>query len=644
MNSDDRELGMHVAITRRDFVKAVAVGSGAALLTRSAAILGKSTNASPQTPNLAADFNGFTGVGDYQRSNGNTWDVVQTAHKMRDGGFATLEDVEDTGETYDVVIVGGGFAGMGAAHHMMQLTDGKKSCLVLENHPLWGGEAKRNEFLVDGVRLMGPQGSNDFSVPRAGTIAGEVWSDLGLPREFAYSELAAGSKALSFSKTNFDHQLWLDNFESHGFWFPEVKRWVTNPWGHDLAGVPWPDEIKRDFLRWRKGTERYYSGPAGADYDRYLDSMTYEHYLTRVMGLRSEVARYTDPILAASGGLGSDVTSAYLAAQFLMPGFQGMNPDRFFQTNHRLDSDTHGQRFPGGNDAIMRALLKRLVPSAIRGSTDFADIHNGAVQFDQLDRPGQSTRIRLAAMAVDVRHTGPRGAAEGVDATYALGGRLHRVHARAVVVCSGSWTAKHIVRELPAQHLQALQQFYRSPMLVLNVALSNWRPLYKLGYTAASWRGGFGFTFNLAPPMRIGKLDAILDPDRPAVITFYVPVTKVGRPIQEQGPAARAEVLSKPYREYEYLVRAQLTEMLGPHGFDPRRDIRGIILNRWGHAYVDPYPGFFFGKDGKPAPSEVVRQPFGRISFGHSELRGHQFWNGGLEEGRRALEQALQHI
>jgi spermidine dehydrogenase len=42
-------------------------------------------------------------------------------------------------------------------------------------------------------------------------------------------------------------------------------------------------------------------------------------------------------------------------------------------------------------------------------------------------------------------------------------------------------------------------------------------------------------------------------------------------------------------------------------GFDAKRDIAGIILNRWGHAYLSPQPGFFFGKNGQPAPGEVIR-------------------------------------
>ncbi len=80
---------------------------------------------------------------------------------------------------------------------------------------------------------------------------------------------------------------------------------------------------------------------------------------------------------------------------------------------------------------------------------------------------------------------------------------------------------------------------------------------------------------------------------------------------------------------------------LGDAGFDPANDIAGIILNRWGHAYVNPGPGFMFGRNGAPAPPDVIREPFGRIAIGHSELRGHQNWTGAAGEGRRAVEALL---
>ena len=77
----------------------------------------------------------------------------------------------------------------------------------------------------------------------------------------------------------------------------------------------------------------------------------------------------------------------------------------------------------------------------------------------------------------------------------------------------------------------------------------------------------------------------------------------------------------------------QFTKMFSPYGFDAKRDIAGIVSNRWGHAYVVSPPGFYFGKHGDPAPSDVIREPFGRIAFGHSELTGAQLWTTAAEEG-----------
>jgi hypothetical protein len=48
--------------------------------------------------------------------------------------------------------------------------------------------------------------------------------------------------------------------------------------------------------------------------------------------------------------------------------------------------------------------------------------------------------------------------------------------------------------------------------------------------------------------------------------------------------------------------------MVGDYGFDANRDIAGIITNRWGHAYITPQPGFYFGKDGNPAPRDSRNQ------------------------------------
>jgi len=76
-------------------------------------------------------------------------------------------------------------------------------------------------------------------------------------------------------------------------------------------------------------------------------------------------------------------------------------------------------------------------------------------------------------------------------------------------------------------------------------------------------------------------------------------------------------------------------------GMDPKRDIAGIVLNRWGHAYCNAGPGFYTPKDGKPTPSDLLRTPLGNLTFGHSELNGNQHWTIAAEEGHRAAQQVV---
>ena len=108
------DLTLSKSISRRDFVNGTLVGFGTALVSSS-------------LPTLAADkkplglFNdawtGFGGVGDYANSNGNVASVREAAHLIRDGLTpALMNDVEDTDEDYDMVIIGGGFSGLGAAY------------------------------------------------------------------------------------------------------------------------------------------------------------------------------------------------------------------------------------------------------------------------------------------------------------------------------------------------------------------------------------------------------------------------------------------------------------------------------------------------------------------------------------------------
>jgi len=87
-----------------------------------------------------------------------------------------------------------------------------------------------------------------------------------------------------------------------------------------------------------------------------------------------------------------------------------------------------------------------------------------------------------------------------------------------------------------------------------------------------------------------------------------------------------------------------MNAMFSSHGFKAERDIAGIVLNRWGHAYISPQPGFHFGLDGKAAPRDIVKAGFGRIQFGHSELSGYMSHTRALDEGARAATAAMKML
>ncbi|MEP7346470.1 MAG: NAD(P)/FAD-dependent oxidoreductase, partial [Gemmatimonadaceae bacterium] len=163
-----------------------------------------------------------------------------------------------------------------------------------------------------------------------------------------------------------------------------------------------------------------------------------------------------------------------------------------------------------------------------------------------------------------------------------------------------------------------------------------------LGITAASYRDEFGFSCNIRQSMVVGDYRPPLDPDRPAVLTFYVSFERpggTGGTIREQAVTARTALLASTYRDFEKRIRGQLVRLFGRAGFDPRNDIGGIVLNRWGHAFVCPAPGFYYGRNGKPAAPDVLRQAVGRVAFANSELHGHQNWRDATAEGKRAVEQ-----
>ena len=166
----DRSLGMDADITRRDFLNGVGVAVGASL----APSIG--TTAHPG----AQDMPGYYPPA-LQGMRGSHPGSFEVAHMARDG---SSWDGEDTGETFDLVVVGAGISGLAAAWYYRQMAGNDAKILILDNHDDFGGHAKRNEWVIDGDTVIGYGGTMFIEAPADYPAkAKQLLKDLGIRAE-----------------------------------------------------------------------------------------------------------------------------------------------------------------------------------------------------------------------------------------------------------------------------------------------------------------------------------------------------------------------------------------------------------------------------------------------------------------------------
>jgi spermidine dehydrogenase len=647
--TQDRALGMDARISRRDFLNASLLASGGALLTGAAphalfAAHAQPTSATPATSSTStapalsrAAFDGYGGIGDYAHANGNTFDVIAEGHKIRDHVYDRIppRDIHDAG-TFDCVVVGGGISGLASALFFQREAGAGRTCLVLEDHAIFGGLARANEFLVDGQRVIGNQASAMFFPPLPDTFFAEFYPSIGIDLgPFTYQTWTGRDPEIPIGRTPY-----FDGGRTSAFYFgPRFGQpagvLVTDPWGTRLTGAPITEQVRAELLRMADTTgvrERSTPKQHGDALSRRLDRITLEQHLMEEYGISRETVRtFLSPVSGGGSGIGADALSAYAdyAADTLLPWDYAKGP----------------QMFPGGNAGVARHIVKVLIPDAFPGANTRENVAHASVRTQTLDRAGQPTRIRTGCTVISVQHDGPPDSASRVAIIYSDKGKLYRVHARAVIMAGGSWTSKYVVTDLPATHRDAYAQFHRSPCLLANVAVRQWRFLYDHGLHECRWFEGIGNYLAVRRTASFGPVPPTISPDSPVVLTLKILFSYPDEPLPAQVSRGRAELLSTPFRDYERRIREQLTAMFGRFGFDARRDIAGIILNRWGHAYLSAQPGFFFGGEGKPAPGEVLRnQPVGRIAFANSDLTGIMDHRTSILEAKRAVTQVVPRL
>src|SRR6266436_3089932 len=153
-----RRLGMGGPITRRDFIDGIAVTAAVAASAPVLAAIdpGEASTAPQDRPDYYPPA--LTGL------RGSHPGSFEAAHALRDG--ASIPAAADTGESYDLVVVGGGISGLAAAHFFQARAGGRSRILILDNHDDFGGHAKRNEFALGGRLQLLNGGTLEIDSPR----------------------------------------------------------------------------------------------------------------------------------------------------------------------------------------------------------------------------------------------------------------------------------------------------------------------------------------------------------------------------------------------------------------------------------------------------------------------------------------------
>jgi spermidine dehydrogenase len=640
----DRELGMSRKITRRDFLNGVAVTAGAA------ALMPWDLAAAGEAPKKSSIYYPPAKTG----LRGSHPGAFEAAHSLRDGTFwESAGKPIDTGETYDLIVVGGGISGLAAAHFHRKAAGERARILILDNHDDFGGHAKRNEFHVNNAFRLGFGGTFSIESPAPySSVAKGVIEELGIdvPSFSKYFDKnlyrSRGLRPkIFFDKETFGaDKLVINPSPRGGNESEDSSRLSQDLLKQFLAEAPLADQAKHDLQRLFEEKKDYLPGLTSDEKKAKLARISYANFLKDVAGVHGDIVKLYQTLPHGLFGVGIDAVSAQDAWGLDLPGFDGMNLDPTPGKGMNRDAIPNEEaekyffHFPDGNATIARLLVRRLIPEAIPGNS-FPDVILAKANYDKLDRAGSAVRIRLNSTAVRVKHVGDAASAKEVEVAYARGGKVYTARARNSILACWHVVIPYICEELPDKQKEALASAQKVPLLYTNVALRNWTSFQKVGANSVYAPGMYHTYVNLDLPVSIGGYECAHKPEEPIVVHMMKAACHPGKSAREQHIAGRMELYTTTFETMERKIREQLARTVGPGGFDPARDIAAITVNRWPHGYAYEYNSLFdsFWLEGGETPCEVARKPYGKIAIANADAGAYAYTDEAINQAWRAV-------
>jgi spermidine dehydrogenase len=638
----DRELGMRRNITRRDFLNGVAVTAGAALMPWHLLAAGQPEQSPDYYPPALTGLRG---------SHPGSFDA---AHSLRDGTFWDAAGTpQDTGESYDLIVVGGGISGLSAAHFYRKLAGASARVLILDNHDDFGGHAKRNEFRVGNAFRLGFGGTFSIESPapyskEARGLIEELGIDVASYPKYhdakLYRSLGLRSKIFFDKETFGADRLVASPLSFNGGEKDYIASSKAEEWKQLLAEAPLAPQAKSDLDRLRSEAKDYLPGLSSTEKKAKLARMSYATFLRDVVKVHEDLVKLYQAVPQPLFGVGIDGVSAQDAWGLDLPGFEGMKLDPAPGKGMNRDAIPNEEaekyffHFPDGNASIARLLVRKLIPDAIAG-TSVGDVVLAKANYAKLDSSASPVKIRLNSTAVRVKHVGDAAAAKEVEVAYARGGKVYTARAKNCILACWHVVIPYICEDLPQKQRDALASAQKVPLLYTNVALRNWTSFQKLGTNAVYAPGCYHTRVALDLAVSIGGYECARKPEEPIVIHMMKTPCKPGRPAREQHTTGRIELYNTTFETMERKIREQLVRTLGAGGFDAARDIAAITVNRWPHGYAYEYNSLFdsFWLEGGETPCEVARKTCGRIAIANADAGAYAYTDEAINQAWRAV-------
>jgi monoamine oxidase len=324
-------------------------------------------------------------------------------------------------------------------------------------------------------------------------------------------------------------------------------KWVADTWRGGLDQLPYPQSVRDAFKKFR--AEMLKLGASGN-----LERFDNEPLTKYLQDYPPELTQWWDAYGPSNWGAKAKDTSVYVAL------------DDFIEFANEKVEDTR-ITLPGGNGAISQKLSEVLLAK-------FAD------------------RMLSDATTVSVD---PQK--DSVNVTYAHGGQLKTVAAKAVIMATPKLIASRIVSGLSDDQIDAMQSIRYAPYPVINMIFD--KPVYRRGYD--NWCPGNSFTDFIVADWTIRNQPGYKP--KYNILTFYTPMDEKDR---------KKLLTIEGCQKIAGNVLEDFKKLLPEFNVDPIE----IHMFRRGHPMFMATPGNFT----KTIPA--ARKPLDRVFFANADSEG----------------------